>query len=142
MYLYDPDGGKRRRAVLRDKARHGLRSAGGTLGVVSRSVANRSRGLLARVRSPLAHEPASDGVMTERVRAQIGHVVQHADAIEVTVRSGRVTLTGRVLSGEVRRLLRRVSHVAGVTIIENQLEACEPATWELPDKVAPETRPQ
>ena len=142
MYLYDPDGGKRRRALLRDKARHGFHSAGESLGVVSRSVANRSRGLLARVRSPLAHEAVSDAVLAERVRAQIGHVVQHADAIEVSVRSGRVTVTGRVLCGEVRGLLRRVSRVAGVTGVENQLETCEPETWSLPDKVAPGARPQ
>ncbi len=144
MYLLDPDGGKRRRAVLRDRVLHGVRLAGDTLGVVSRSVANRSRGLLARARSPLAPEPVSDPVLAERVRSQIGHVVTHAGAIGVSVREGHVTLTGRVLCGEVRRLLKRVSRVRGVTGVENELEACEPGAWALQEtgKAASEARPQ
>jgi BON domain len=144
MYLFDPDCGKQRRAVLRNRILHGVRSSGDTLGVVSRSLANRSRGLLARARSrsPLVPEPVSDPVLAERVRSQIGHAVTHAGAIGMSVREGRVTLTGRVLCGEVRRLLKRVSRVPGVTCVENELEACEPGTWALQDKVTPEARPQ
>lgn len=131
MYLFDPDSGKRRRAVLRDGVLHRVRAAGDTLGVVSRRVANKSHALFARARSPLGTEPVSDSVLAERVRSQIGHVVTHAGAIEVAVREGSVTLTGRVLCGEIESLLKRVSRVPGVTGVENELEVCEPSAWPL-----------
>jgi len=119
-------------------------SGSGPVGIVSRSLANRSRGLLAKVRSrsPLVPEPVSDTVLAERVRSQIGHVVTHAGAIGVSVREGRVTLTGRVLRGEVRRLLKRISRVPGLTRVDNDLEAYEPGAWALPHMVTPEARPQ
>lgn len=144
MYLFDPVSGKQRRAMLHDRFFHGVRSAGGRLAVVSRSVANRSRGLLAKARSRSAPVtgPVSDTVLAERVRSQIGHVVTHAGAIDVSVRDGHVTLSGHVLCGEIRRLLRRISRVPGVTGVANELAACEPDAWALPDKVASEARPQ
>ena len=144
MYLLDPDSGKRRRAELHDRLLHGIRSAGGELRVVSRGIANKSRGYLARAKSPLATEPVADSVLVERVRSQIGHAVTHAGAIGVSVREGRVILTGRVLGGEVRRVLKRVSRVPGVTGVENELEACEPGEWMPPEpgQATSEARPQ
>ena len=59
-----------------------------------------------------------------------------------SVREGRVTLTGRVLCGQVRRLLKRISRVPGLTRVDNELEACEPGAWALPHMVTPEARPQ
>lgn len=141
MYLFDPEAGKGRRSVLRQRALRGWRSAGRALGVVSRIATNRSRGLLARTGSLLRARAVSDPVLAERVRSQIGHVVMHADAIDVSVASGRVTLSGRVLHDEVHRLLQRVEHVPGVVAVENQLEAYDPAAFSLADKVEPEARP-
>ena len=123
MYLLDPDRGRRRRAMWRDRARHQLRATGKGLGSAARAVVGRSRALLSK--APRPFEPVSDEVLAERVRSQIGHVVSKAGAVEAAVRDGRVTLSGQVYCGEVRRLLRRVAHVPGVTHVENELEACE-----------------
>jgi osmotically-inducible protein OsmY len=125
MYLLDPSAGKRRRTLLRDKFLHGIRSARDAMGVASRDVAHRSRGLLARAKTPFVCGAVPDSVLAERVRAQAGHVLSHPGAIRVSVRDGRVTLTGAVLAEEVRRLLKRVARVPGVTGVENELGAYE-----------------
>lgn len=125
MYLLDPDRGRRRRAMLRDKAIHGIRSTGDALGVFSRNVAHRSHGLFARSRSVFARERAPDPILAERVRSRIGHVLPHAGSIDVAVREGRVILSGPIPGRDVRKLLACVSRVPGVTGIENELEAYE-----------------
>jgi hypothetical protein len=125
MYLLDPDRGRRRRAMLRDKGLHGIRSTGRALGVLSRDVAHRSHGLFAKSKSVIARERVPDPVLGERVRSRIGHVLPHAGSIGVAVREGRVTLSGPISGRDVRKLLACVSRVPGVTGVENELEACE-----------------
>jgi len=53
MYLLDPDGGRRRRALARDKAVHGLKVSGKALRKTSVDVGNRTRGLVAEAGSRL-----------------------------------------------------------------------------------------
>lgn len=125
MYLLDPDRGRRRRALLRDRVVHGVRSTGETLDVRARRFANRWHGLLAKARPPLAAKPIPDAVLAERVRSQIGHVPCHARSIDVSVRDGCVTLSGPVAGDEVRKLLARVSRIRGVDRVENDLEVYE-----------------
>lgn len=125
MYLFDPERGNRRRALLRDKLSHVAHSTGETLDVKSRDAANRFHGLLARTRSLLTTEPVPDAVLAERVRARLGHVVSHPGSIDVAVREGRVTLAGPALSREVDALLCKVGRVRGVTGVENKLELHE-----------------
>jgi osmotically-inducible protein OsmY len=127
MYLFDPERGKRRRALLRDKAFHVAHSAGEKLDVRSRDAANRLHGLLARTRSLLTRERVPDTVVAERVRSRIGHVVSHPGSIEVTVQNGRVMLSGPALARELDPLLSDLARVRGVTGIENKLEVHEEA---------------
>ena len=56
MYLLDPDGGRRRRALARDKAVHGLKVSGKALRGKSIDLGNRTRGLVAKTRSRLRPE--------------------------------------------------------------------------------------
>jgi osmotically-inducible protein OsmY len=125
MYLFDPERGNRRRALLRDKVFHAAHSTGEKLDVKSRDAANRLHGLLARTKSLLTRERVPDTVVAERVRSRIGHVVSHPGSIEVAVQDGRVTLAGPALSGELDPLLCEVQHVRGVTGVENKLELHE-----------------
>lgn len=122
MYLFDPEKGKRRRALLRDKFVHVTHSTGEKLDVTSRDAANRVQGLVVRTKSLLTCERVADSVVAERVRARLGHVVSHPGSIDVTVKDGRVTLGGPALSGELDALLADVAHVRGVTGVENKLE--------------------
>ena len=125
MYLFDPERGNRRRALLRDKAFHVAHSAGEKLDVRSRDAANRLHGLLARTKSLVTRERVPDTLLAERVRSRIGHVVSHPGSIEVTVQDGRVTLVGPALTRELDPLLCEVERVRGVAGVENKLELHE-----------------
>jgi osmotically-inducible protein OsmY len=125
MYLFDPERGNRRRALLRDKALHIAHATGEKLDVKSRDAANRLHGLLARTRSLLTRERVPDSIVAERVRSRIGHVVSHPGSIEIAAQDGRVTLAGPALRRELDPLLREVERVRGVTGVENKLELHE-----------------
>jgi hypothetical protein len=57
MYLLDPDGGRRRRAVARDKAIHGLKVGGRSLRGTTVHLGNKTKGLVAKTRSRLRGKP-------------------------------------------------------------------------------------
>jgi hypothetical protein len=122
MYLLDPAGGRRRRALVRDRLVHAMNRTGHAVDSTSRDVTSRARGVVADLRGRLANAPVDDDVLRERVRARIGAVVGRASAIEVGVVDGSVTLRGPVLADEVDRLVRRVRGVRGVRETVNQLE--------------------
>jgi len=125
MYLFDPERGNRRRALLRDKVFHVAHSTGEKVDVKSRDAANRLHGLLARTKSLVTRERVPDTLLAERVRSRIGHVVSHPGSIEVTVQDGRVTLAGPALTRELDPLLCEVERVRGVAGVENKLELHE-----------------
>ncbi len=122
MYVLDPERGKRRRAVVRDKAVSASKKAGGSIGARSRDWKNRAKGVAAEVRS-LAHtDDVSDAVLEERVRAEIGRVVSTPEAIDVVSTGGVVTLSGAVAASEVDDLITAVRGVDGVEDVLNRLE--------------------
>lgn len=122
MYLLDPDGGRRRRAQVRDRLVSAAHRTGDAMDSTSRDVTNRARGVVAELRGRLSNVHVGDDVLRERVRARIGTVVGHPSAIEVSVADGSVTLRGPVLADEVDRLMRRVRGVPGVREAINQLD--------------------
>ncbi len=123
MALLDPQSGKRRRAVLRDRSARAARKLGETAGKKWRDLANRGTGAVAKVqRLRKDEEVVTDDVLQERVRAKVGHLVSNSSSIEVTAQNGMVMLTGPVLAEEVDRLLYGVRSVRGVAGVENQLE--------------------
>lgn len=126
MYIFDPSHGKRRRALVRDKATRYLNRLGDAADVIVRDVTNRSRGLLAETRTMLTNENVPDDtVLAERVRAQLGFVVSHPHAIEVTANSGHVIVSGPIPAREERALLDCVESVRGVRSVESRLETHE-----------------
>lgn len=128
MYLFDPDRGKRRRAVVREKAASTARQTGEAAGTAARDVRNRTVGLVARMRSWMAPDaPVGDEVLVERVRSKLGMIVRHPRSIDVTVRNGCVALSGPVLADEVDHLLGIVSRIAGIRRVENRLDVHEDA---------------
>lgn len=125
MYLLDPDGGRRRRALLRDQLVSAGHKTTDAVGATSRDVTNRARGVVAELRGRLRREHVGDDVLRERVRARIGSIVGHASALETHVSDGRVTLRGPVLREELDGLLRRVRGVRGVEDVVSELEVHE-----------------
>jgi len=123
MYVLDPRLGKRRRALVRDKAQAYWRRTGKFISQTARDARQRTYGLIAETQAQLrGAEVPEDAVLVARVRAQIGHVVSQAGTIDVTAQQGRVTLSGSIAAHEVEKLLSAVASVAGVTAVVNRLE--------------------
>jgi osmotically-inducible protein OsmY len=122
MFLLDPDRGKRRRALLRDKCVWMARKTGETFEGTARDLRNRTQGMMSEVRSHFSSEPVDDSVLTDRVRAKLGRVVSHPRAIDVSVQNGRVALSGPIFTAEVPELLATVNRIKGVTEVMNGLE--------------------
>ncbi|HEV8577796.1 MAG TPA: BON domain-containing protein [Thermoanaerobaculia bacterium] len=125
MYLLDPQGGGRRRALARDKAVHLLKKGGETARKTSRDLGNRTKGRLAEARSSLRRVAVDDDILRDRVRSKIGRLVSHPSAIEVAAQDGCVVLSGPVLASEVDPLLSAVNSVKGVCGVENRLDVHE-----------------
>jgi hypothetical protein len=125
MYLLDPERGRRRRALLRDKLVSATRKAPRAIEVTARDLANRAQGLVAEAAAKITRDETPDEKVVARVPSELGRVVSHPQAIEVTAKDGSVRLTGHVLADEVDDLLAAVSAVPGVREVDNRLEAHE-----------------
>ena len=122
MYAFDPDGGRRRRALARDKfvrLNHKTRDG---LDAAARDLSNRAAGSFAEARRRFRPNQPDDDVLVERVRAALGRAVSHPRAIDVEACAGIVRLCGPILTHEVSPLLSAVESVPGVCHIDNQLE--------------------
>jgi hypothetical protein len=122
MYLFDPDRGKRRRALLRDKLVWIQRKTGECIEVTSRDLNNRASGIAASIQSRFVSDEANDVVLAERVRSKLGRIVAHPGAIEVAVENGTVSLSGPILEDEVAGLMSCVKWIPGVKGVNNNLE--------------------
>ncbi len=127
MYLLDPDRGKRRRAEIRNKAKHINRVAVQAVGKTERDLRNHLLGVVAGIGSLVRSEEVADDVLQARIRSKLGRIVSHPHAIEVKVADGRVILTGPILADEVVPLVETISGTAGLKSIENLLELHENA---------------
>jgi uncharacterized membrane protein len=122
MYLFDPDRGARRRALVRDRSVHTLHCAASLVDKAARDLGYRTQGLVAEVRGVVRHEAVTDDVLVQRVRARMGRAVSHPHAVEVSAKDARVTLRGPVLAGDVKHLLSAVELTPGVRAVVDELE--------------------
>jgi hypothetical protein len=127
MFMLDPTGGRRRRALMRDQVTRASRKTRDGLDAAARDLANRAGGIAAATRARWADEPVNDATLVERVRAKLGRACSHPRAIDVYARDGQVTLRGPVLSSEMDDILTAVAAVRGVASIANELEAHDSA---------------
>jgi hypothetical protein len=127
MYFFDPNCGRRRRALARDQGIHWMHEIEDAVGVVSRDLSNRTAGLTAEAKSLFSDGRASEETIEARVRAALGRAVSHPRALQVEAHGGRVSLSGPILASEVENLLATVRAVRGVTGVENQLEVHQQA---------------
>ncbi|MBI3541763.1 MAG: BON domain-containing protein, partial [Deltaproteobacteria bacterium] len=123
MYLFDPEQGRRRRAVTRERAGSTLRRGGRFLRAGALDVSHRARGALAEARHVVHRDEPDDDILLARVRSALGHVCSNPHAIDVSVADGRVALHGLILREELDGLLLRVARIGGVKDVENLLEA-------------------
>lgn len=127
MFFLDPERGRRRRALVRDRMVHAARVGTDAVSATRRDVAHRAAGAAARLRGARDAAPVDDTVLVERVRARLGRVVSHPRALHVESAAGVVTLRGPILTAEVGRLLREVKRVRGVVEVIDALDARDEA---------------
>jgi len=121
MFLMDPDRGRARRALLRDKTGSAYGEVRASVDSAQADLANRAKGLVAKAKSLVQHEPVEDDQLVARVRAKVGRLVSHPHAIDVTAQHGRITVSGDVLEQEAEGLLSGVGAIRGVSAVCDHL---------------------
>jgi hypothetical protein len=121
-FVFDPDRGARRRALVRDQVVRGSRKTRDGIDATVRDIANRSRGVAATVRGRLTRKETDDRRLAARVRSTLGRQASHPRAIEVDATGDEVTLRGPVLAGETAGIVAAVEAVPGVRAVRNLLE--------------------
>jgi osmotically-inducible protein OsmY len=127
MYIFDPDRGKRRRALIRDKVEAAGNKLSDTADKLQRDLRNRAYGVVAEAKSIFRHDEVSDDVLADRVRSRLGRIPVHIGAFDISAKDGVVTLRGEILADELPRVLRAARFVRGVKEIDNQFEVHERA---------------
>jgi uncharacterized membrane protein len=131
MLLLDPNGGGRRRKLMRDKAVRAWHDSGTGLRRTGQYLRNSSRGVVAETRAKFSRDQASDYKIGARVRSALGRVVSHPSAIWVTVVDRNVALCGDILADEVGAVVSAARGTRGVRSVANQLNV-HPAPGNVP----------
>jgi uncharacterized membrane protein/gas vesicle protein len=124
MYITDPETGRRRRALARDKVQHLVNKTGDAIQVTTRDLNNRVQGIRAEASRRIIGTPSvsDDQLLMERVRAKLGRAVSHPHAVKVEAHDGRVILSGPILTHEKEQLLKVVRDVPGVLDVQDNME--------------------
>lgn len=143
MYFLDARSGKRRRAMIRDKADMAVTDFADLMGKAGRDLQNRAQGMGASARSLFDRTEVADDVLVQRIRSRMGRLISRPSAIDVAVHQGRVVLRGPILADEVDALMNGVYAVKGVSWVDNQLEVHEspgtvPGLQGAPRRAAPQ----
>lgn len=121
MFLLDPQGGRRRRALVRDRLVRGGHELSHATDELSARITNKLKGIAAETRSRFTMQDVDDSVLEARVRSSMGRVISNPGAIAVLADGGSVTISGPVLASEVSDLLDCVKAVPGVHELHSQL---------------------
>ena len=121
MYYLDPQSGRRRRALARERGLSAGHDAGRLVHGKSRHVLDRARGALARARSAFEGEVPGDDVLRDRIRSGMGHVIEHPGQVNVDVQQGYVVLRGHASIEEIEDLTLRLSAMRGVLGVDNRI---------------------
>jgi BON domain len=128
MYFLDPRRGNARLATIRQKATRAAHEVEGAARIGARDLEHRASGLAARLQRVFGERESnvSDDVLVARVRAKLGHVCSHPDAIDVAAKGGGcIELKGPILQDEAEQVLSAIQRVRGVRTIDDDLELHE-----------------
>lgn len=121
MYYLDPQSGRRRRALVRERGLAAGHDTGRMLAGKSRFASDRARGALARARSVLEEAVPPDDVLRDRVRSRLGHMIDAPAQVDVDVQQGYVVLRGHASIEEIEDLTTRLSAMRGVVGVDNRI---------------------
>ena len=128
-YFFDPDTGKRRRHMARDRSLRAVRGLGG-LGVQkAKLTAGRVYGLAAVARRAVRRDdvPVDDATVAQRIRSDaLRDVGVSTKDVDVRVEDGLARLKGSVASADLAdKLVSRVRGVAGVRDVSAELHVAK-----------------
>lgn len=121
MYYLDPEAGRRRRALVRDRGVAAGHDAEDFARAKSKRAADRAQGLVARTRAKLSTEAVGDEQLHGRIRTKLGRLVDHPGEVNVDVHEGHVTLRGTASTAEIEEVTGAVSSMRGVEDLDNRL---------------------
>jgi len=122
MFYLDPQAGRRRRALMRDKVSATYHDARDLAEAKARRAADQTRGMIAAARRRLwPFGRPNDAQLNERIRSQLGRLVLNPHAIRTEVAAGCVRLRGKLLRHEIGALMAGLWNVPGVQRIVNEL---------------------
>ncbi|HEY2974800.1 MAG TPA: BON domain-containing protein [Pyrinomonadaceae bacterium] len=127
MYIFDPDRGKRRRALIRDKVEAAGNKVAEQAEKMRSDLGNRAYGVVAETKSIFRHDEVSDEVLVDRVRSRLGRIPVHVGAFDISADNGTVTLRGQILADELPKVLRATRFVRGVKDVDNQFQVHQTA---------------
>lgn len=122
MYFLDPEAGRRRRALARDKGVSAANDLEQGARRVARRTSDRAHGAMAEVGSAMDDAPVSDEKLKARIRSELGHLVDRPGDISVEVNDGHVVLSGSASPDEVASVAREVAGINGVSDVENRMQ--------------------
>ena len=141
MYLFDPNLGRRRRHVFRDRLIRQSRKLKSAADATARDAWHRGVGLAHEARASISPAPeVSDRVLVERVRSKLGRVVSHPHAIQVCADDGIVSLAGTALADEAQNLVTTARDVRGVKNVAFILDV-HPTSENVPELQGGSRRP-
>ena len=125
-YFFDPDSGKRRRAVARDRALAFFRQQGRQLGRTAGGVQAEAQGLVQKAKHARADEKLADpndATLARKVETEIFRDPEVPKGqIDVNAEDGVVILRGEVERSElIKDLEEKTRSVQGVKGVENLL---------------------
>jgi hypothetical protein len=123
MYMLDPETGRRRRALVRDKAVAAGHDAQRLARGASRHTADQLRGAAAEMRSQMRDATPGDRQLHERIRSELGRLVGQPGQVQVEVSNGHVILSGSATPAEREKLMAAISSIPGVEHVANHLSA-------------------
>lgn len=119
MYLFDPERGKARRAQIGDRVKAKAHDAERSAEKLAKDLRNRASGVKAKLSK--TEQAADDDILIARIRSELGHVIDHADRVDVQASLGHVTLTGELPEADIEEAVRCAESVDGVISVDNQL---------------------
>jgi hypothetical protein len=121
MYYLDPQSGRRRRALARERGIAAGHDTGRLLHGKTRHARDRAWGALARARAAFQDDAPADDVLCDRVRSAMGHIIEHPGQVNVDVQQGYVVVRGRASIEEIEDLTLRLGAMRGVVGVDNRI---------------------
>lgn len=121
MFLLDPNLGRRRRAIARDKTANWLHQGERVWEKTRRDLANRAQGLRAEVEHLMHPAEVTDAKLEARVRTRLGRLIRQPQRVQVAAHEGCVVLRGIARAQDIAKLEKGVRAIDGVRTVENQL---------------------